>query len=84
MFTKALASATRTMLKAKPMSMLPMTARGVYTADTQPYVFINEHTKVLCQGMTGKHVSNQLFQLATQMGVCERLEKQLQILTCTL
>jgi len=29
--------------------------RGVYTKDTQPFVFINEHTKVLVQGMTGKH-----------------------------
>ena len=28
-----------------------------YTAETQPFVFINEHTKVICQGMTGKHVS---------------------------
>ena len=28
-----------------------------YTKETQPYVFINEHTKVLVQGMTGKHVS---------------------------
>ena len=32
-------------------------ARGVYTDETRPYVFINEHTKVICQGMTGKHVS---------------------------
>jgi hypothetical protein len=31
--------------------------RGVYTDDTRPYVFINQHTKVICQGMTGKHVS---------------------------
>ena len=31
--------------------------RGVYTDETRPYVFINEHTKVICQGMTGKHVS---------------------------
>ena len=31
--------------------------RGVYTKETQPHVFINEHTKVLVQGMTGKHVS---------------------------
>lgn len=29
--------------------------RTVYTKETQPYVFINEHTKVLVQGMTGKH-----------------------------
>ena len=36
---------------------MPMAARGVYTAETKPYVFINQHTKVLVQGMTGKHVS---------------------------
>ena len=36
---------------------MPLAARGIYTADTKPYVFINEHTKVLVQGMTGKHVS---------------------------
>lgn len=26
-----------------------------YTAATQPKVFINKHTKVICQGMTGKN-----------------------------
>jgi succinyl-CoA synthetase alpha subunit len=26
-----------------------------YTKETQPHVFINKHTKVLVQGMTGKH-----------------------------
>ena len=31
--------------------------RGIYTKETMPYVFINQHTKVLVQGMTGKHVS---------------------------
>merc|ERR1712156_101648 len=31
------------------------TTRGIYTDETRPYVFINEHTKVICQGMTGKH-----------------------------
>lgn len=34
---------------------MSMASRGVYTAETQPYVFINKHTKVICQGMTGKH-----------------------------
>jgi len=29
--------------------------RGVYTDATRPHVFINEHTKLLVQGMTGKH-----------------------------
>ena len=41
-------------------NMLNVMSRGVYTKETQPYVFINEHTKVLVQGMTGKHVSIQL------------------------
>ena len=31
--------------------------RTAYTKETQPHVFINQHTKVLVQGMTGKHVS---------------------------
>ena len=34
-------------------NMLNVMSRGVYTKETQPYVFINEHTKVLVQGMTG-------------------------------
>jgi hypothetical protein len=38
-------------------------SRGVYTKETQPYVFINEHTKVLVQGMTGKHVSLDILNL---------------------
>ena len=37
--------------------MLNVMSRGLYTKETQPFVFINEHTKVLVQGMTGKHVS---------------------------
>jgi hypothetical protein len=36
-----------------------------YTSETQPFVFINEHTKVICQGMTGKHVSLHLAKIAT-------------------
>ena len=38
-------------------SLVAFTKRGVYKAGTEPYVFINKHTKVICQGMTGKHVS---------------------------
>ena len=34
--------------------------RTVYTKETMPHVFINQHTKVLVQGMTGKHVSKQI------------------------
>ena len=37
--------------------LVSMMKRGVYTKETQPHVFINQHTKVLVQGMTGKHVS---------------------------
>ena len=56
MLNKAFATATKQMI-ARPSAIMPLAARGVYTADTKPYVFINEHTKVLVQGMTGKHVS---------------------------
>ena len=28
-----------------------------YSQGQEPHVFINKHTKVICQGMTGKHVS---------------------------
>jgi succinyl-CoA synthetase alpha subunit len=34
--------------------MLQATQRG-YQPGQEPKVFINEHTKVICQGMTGKH-----------------------------
>jgi hypothetical protein len=42
---------------SKPSSLLAMSQRGIYAKGTEPFVFINEHTKVICQGMTGKHVS---------------------------
>ena len=57
MLSKAFATTSKQML-ARPQNLMPLATRGVYTADTKPYVFINEHTKVLVQGMTGKHVSN--------------------------
>ena len=38
-------------------SIINVAARGMYAPGTEPHVFINEHTKVICQGMTGKHVS---------------------------
>jgi len=57
MLTKAFVTATKQMV-AKPTNLMPLAARGVYTAEHKPFVFINEHTKVLVQGMTGKHVSN--------------------------
>ena len=56
MLSKAFATTYRQML-AKPNNLMPLATRGVYTAETMPYVFINKHTKVLVQGMTGKHVS---------------------------
>ena len=50
----------RSMLQ-KPMPLMAassLATRGfAYTDETRPFVFINEHTKVICQGMTGKHVS---------------------------
>ncbi len=51
---------SRTLTKNLFQRASPLTSvasRGVYTDETRPYVFINEHTKVICQGMTGKHVS---------------------------
>ena len=41
--------------RTTPSIMASASARGLYTAETKPFVFINEHTKVICQGMTGKH-----------------------------
>lgn len=45
------------MLQKAATFMGASATRGVYTDETRPYVFINEHTKVIVQGMTGKHVS---------------------------
>jgi hypothetical protein len=55
MLSKAM-SLTRQIAHTKP-SMVNFTTRGAYTAGKEPYVFINKHTRVICQGMTGKHVS---------------------------
>lgn len=38
-------------------SSLLRTAQRFYSKGEEPYVFVNKHTKVICQGMTGKHVS---------------------------
>jgi len=40
---------------AQSRGVVQMMKRGIYTKETQPHVFINQHTKVLVQGMTGKH-----------------------------
>jgi hypothetical protein len=45
---------TKTFTKANK-ALLNTAVRGVYTAETAPHVFINKHTRVLVQGMTGKH-----------------------------
>lgn len=37
--------------------IVSFTKRGVYAAGTEPKVFVNKNTRVLCQGITGKHVS---------------------------
>lgn len=58
MLTKLLANSH--LSRAAPL-MGSAARRGVYTNETRPYVFINQHTRVICQGMTGKHVS--FFQL---------------------
>jgi hypothetical protein len=31
-------------------------SRRLFSAAEKPYVFVNKHTKVICQGMTGKEV----------------------------
>ena len=44
------------MRKASADHMMSVSKRGLYAPGTEPKVFINKHTKVICQGMTGKHV----------------------------
>lgn len=39
--------------------LVAFTKRGVYKPGTEPKVFVNRHTKVICQGITGKHVSRE-------------------------
>ena len=56
MLSKALQATTK---MVRPNALTGLASRSVYTKETQPYVFINEHTKVIVQGMTGKHVSLQ-------------------------
>ena len=42
----------------QPNKLVSFLTRGVYAPGTEPHVFINKHTKVVVQGMTGKHVSS--------------------------
>ena len=53
-----LSKALRTGFKPQTAGLMKNISRGVYTKETMPHVFINQHTKVLVQGMTGKHVSS--------------------------
>lgn len=46
---------TRSQLTSSPL--VNFTKRGVYKPGTEPKVFVNKNTKVICQGITGKHVS---------------------------
>lgn len=39
-------------------SLMTFTKRGVYQAGQEPKVFVNKNTRVICQGITGKHVSS--------------------------
>ena len=56
MLAKAFQS-SKQLLSQNSSPLLAFTKRGVYKSGTEPNVFINKHTKVICQGMTGKHVS---------------------------
>lgn len=46
---------TKSQLTSSPL--VAFTKRGVYKPGTEPKVFVNKNTKVICQGITGKHVS---------------------------
>ena len=50
-------SHTKNQFSNNSSSMLQVAKRGIYKAGSEPHVFVNKHTKVICQGMTGKHVS---------------------------
>lgn len=43
-------------LVKRSKSSLFKTACRFYAKGQEPHVFVNKHTKVICQGMTGKHV----------------------------
>ncbi len=56
MLAKAI-SYSRSQLVSHNSGLLTFASRGVYKAGTEPKVFVNKHTKVITQGITGKHVS---------------------------
>lgn len=58
MLAKAFHSVKSLALPSTNSGLLNLTKRGVYAAGTEPKVFVNKHTRVICQGITGKHVSS--------------------------
>jgi succinyl-CoA synthetase alpha subunit len=54
MFTKGLMAQKMFLAKSSNLGLFSLSTRG-YLPGQEPAVFINEHTKVICQGMTGKH-----------------------------
>jgi hypothetical protein len=46
-----------TIRSSNTSAMTTIVKRGAYTAGQEPKVFVNKNTRVLCQGITGKHVS---------------------------
>ena len=57
MLAKALSYSKSQMTQANA-ALLNFTKRGVYQAGQEPKVFVNKNTRVICQGITGKHVSS--------------------------
>jgi hypothetical protein len=53
MLSRGIMSANKAAFQQKN-TLQSFTTRA-YLAGQEPHVFINEHTKVICQGMTGKH-----------------------------
>lgn len=56
MLAKVLSYSKGQMIQANSSTLTAFTKRGVYKAGTEPKVFVNKFTKVICQGITGKHV----------------------------
>lgn len=47
---------SNTLRASNTSAMTTIVKRGAYTAGQEPKVFVNKNTRVLCQGITGKHV----------------------------
>ena len=55
-------------------STLTKLASRFYSQGQEPHVFLNKHTRVICQGMTGNHVRIQTY-LISLFRVLSTLEK---------